>query len=151
MKSFIRFLDGSPRKDEVIDKLSHRLGLTAQFQIIREKSFAHPRNVAKREFVPQEVLPQGDLAEGFGDYVVKPLYTRVELDAFRKKNETDGVFRVTEDTVQNVEDLEKLLFVWQEATEILDHAKEVETGEVFTTEQGFRYSGFSIGKEREDG
>lgn len=151
MKSFIRFLDGSPRKDEVIDKLSHRLGLTAQFQIIREKSFARPRNVAKREFVPQEVLPQGDLAEGFGDYVVKPLYTRVELDAFRKKNETDGVFRVTEDTVQNVEDLEKLLFVWQEATEILDHAKEVETGEVFTTEQGFRYSGFSIGKEREDG
>ena len=150
-KAFVRFLDNSPKKDEILDEMSRRLGLTTPFQVIKEKSFARPRNAAKREFLPQAVMPQDDLTEEFGNFVVKPLYTHSELAAFRKENESDGVFRVTDQTVRTVEDLEKLLFVWQEATELWDNAKEVETGETFTTAEGFRYSGFSIKEERKDG
>ena len=76
--------------------------------------------------------------------MVKPLYTQAELQAFREKNEVDGAFQVTEQTVQSVEDLEKLLFVWQEATEVATSALDIEIGEEFKTEDGMQYSGFSI-------
>ena len=51
------------------------------------------------------------------DFVPKPLYTRNELQSFRRKNTVDGIFVATEETVKSVEDLEKLLFLWQEETE----------------------------------
>ena len=51
---------------------------------------------------------------------------------------------MTGDTVRTVEDLEKLLFVWQEATEIAEETEEIVLGEEFTTEDGLQYSGFTI-------
>ena len=57
------------------------------------------------------------------------------------------MFHVTEDTVHSVEDLEKLLFVWQEETEKYDPKTEIAIDEEFTTEEGFRYSGFTISKK----
>ena len=49
------------------------------------------------------------------DFVPRPLYTGYELEEFREKNSLGGAFCVSEETVSSVEDLEKLLFVWQEA------------------------------------
>ena len=46
--------------------------------------------------------------------------------------------------------MEKLLFVWQEATEMAGSGVEVETGEEFTTPEGFRYSGFLVRRKKED-
>ena len=43
-----------------------------------------------------------------------------------------------------MEDLEKLLFVWQEAMDWPDDGQEIETGETFTTPEGFSYTGFTI-------
>lgn len=94
-------------------------------------------------------LPPEELEENgrLDDFVVKPLYTKGEIRAFREQNEKDGVFHVTEDTVHSVEDLEKLLFVWQEETEKYDPKTEIAIDEEFTTEEGFRYSGFTISKK----
>ena len=78
------------------------------------------------------------------DYVLKPLYTRGEIEQFRRRNETDGVFRVNEDTVQSVEDLEKLFFVWQEAAETADGRGEITLGEDQENGSGFRYSALEI-------
>ena len=44
----------------------------------------------------------------------------------------------------SVEDLEKLLFVWQEATEITNNRIEIEIGEEVETADGLKYSAFSI-------
>ena len=106
-----------------------------------------PRNSGRREFMPQ--LPPEELEENgqLDDFVVKPLYTKSEIRAFREQNEKDGVFHVTEDTVHSVENLEKLLFVWQEETEKYDPKTEIAIDEEFTTEEGFRYSGFTISKK----
>ena len=80
-------------------------------------------------------------------FVLKPLYTHREIERFRKKNEKDGVFQVTKDTVRSVEDLEKLFFVWQEATESAQSGEEIELGD----EQGkqFRFPLFSTEDPRQ--
>lgn len=44
------------------------------------------------------------------DFVPKPLYTKKELQSFRDKNMRDGMFVTDEQTVESMEDLEKLLF-----------------------------------------
>lgn len=44
------------------------------------------------------------------DFVPKPLYTKKQLQEFRQKNTVDGRFVTDEQTIQSVEDLEKLLF-----------------------------------------
>ena len=54
------------------------------------------------------------------------------------------MFRVTGDTVRSVEDLEKLFFVWQEATEMAESGKDIELGEEQENGSGFRYSSLTI-------
>ncbi len=142
-KALIRLLDNSRNREEILEELGQRLGLTRRFHVIKEKSFARQRSAVKREFEPQAVEIREEEAD-FDDFVVKPLYTQAEIEAFRKKNEEDGIFRVTEHTVQTAEDLEKLLFVWQEATEVSDQDEVAETGKTFVTQEGFQYSAFFI-------
>lgn len=143
-KALVRLLNNSSRKEEILDDLGQRFGMTERFQVIKEKSFPRPRNGEKAEFTPQMIESAEEKGQNLEEFVVKPLYTEAELRAFREQNEVDGAFQVTEQTVQGVEDLEKLLFVWQEATEVTANALDIEIGEEFKTEDGMQYSGFSI-------
>lgn len=144
MKAFIRLLNRSRHQAEILEKLAQRYCLTEKFQAVKEKSFAHSREVPKPEFNPQVIQKQVETGTELDDFIVKPLYTQAELQEFRKKNEVEGVFQVTKNTVQTVEELEKLLFVWQEATEISSKEVEIKIEEDFTTSEGLTYSGFSI-------
>ena len=146
-KVLVKLLNVSSHKDEIIEKLGEGMRLSSSPRVIKDRSFMRPRNSGRREFMPQ--LPPEELEENgqLDDFVVKPLYTKSEIRAFREQNEKDGVFHVTEDTVHSVEDLEKLLFVWQEETEKYDPKTEIAIDEEFTTEEGFRYSGFTISKK----
>lgn len=146
-KILIKLLDNSQRKDEIIEELGRRLKLTEKSHVIKEKSFLRPRDMTKREFVPQKIENPVLTSSAIDDYVIKPLYTRAEIRKFRHKNEVDGVFKVSKDTVKTVQDLEKLLFVWQEATEISEKNTEIEIGEEFETSDGLKYSSFSIGRK----
>ena len=143
-KALVRLLNNSSRRGEILDNLGQRFGMTERFQVIKEKSFMRPRDGERAEFTPQRIETAEDTGQNLEEFVVKPLYTQAELQAFREKNEVDGAFQVTEQTVQSVEDLEKLLFVWQEATEVATSALDIEIGEEFKTEDGMQYSGFSI-------
>ena len=51
---------------------------------------------------------------------------------------------MTKDTVRSVEDLEKLFFVWQEATESAQSGEEIELGDEQESSSGFRYSALKI-------
>ena len=84
--------------------------------------------------------------EELEEFICKPIYTRQEIEAFRRENERDGVFAVTEDTVKSVEDLEKLFFVWQDAAEIADSDSEITIGREFESEDGYRFSELRIRK-----
>lgn len=143
-KALVRLLNNSSRRGEILDELGQRFGMTERFQVIKEKSFLRPRDGERAEFTPQTIESAEEKGQNLEEFVVKPLYTQAELQAFREQNETDGAFQVTERTVQSVEDLEKLLFVWQEATEVAANALDIEIGEEFKTEDGMQYSGFSI-------
>lgn len=143
-KVLVRLLNNSSRRGEILDDLGQRFGMTERFQVIKEKSFMRPRDGERAEFTPQRIETAEETGQNLEEFVVKPLYTQAELQAFREKNEVDGAFQVTEQTVQSVEDLEKLLFVWQEATEVATSALDIEIGEEFKTEDGMQYSGFSI-------
>ena len=55
---------------------------------------------------------------------------------------------MTKNTVQDVFDLEKLLFVWQDATEILDDKMEIEVGEEVENDVGMKYTAFSIKEKK---
>ncbi len=146
-KVLVRLLNNSKHKYEILDKLAQRYGMTERFEVVKEKSFAQPRDTVKREFEPQKITKQVSVSTDLNDFIVKPLYTHAELRKFREQNEVDGVFKVTRNTVSTVEELEKLLFVWQEATEIADRAVDIEIEDEFTTAEGFQYSGFSIKKK----
>lgn len=143
-KALVRLLNNSSRRGEILDDLGQRFGMTERFQVIKEKSFMRPRDGERAEFTPQRIETDEETGQNLEEFVVKPLYTHAELQAFREQNEVDGAFQVTEQTVQGVEDLEKLLFVWQEATEVAANALDIEIGEEFKTEDGMQYSGFSI-------
>ena len=143
-KALVRLLNNSSRRGEILDALGQRFGMTERFQVIKEKSFMRPRDGERAEFTPQRIETAEENGQNLEEFVVKPLYTQAELQAFREQNEVDGAFQVTEQTVQSVEDLEKLLFVWQEATEVAANALDIEIGEEFKTADGMQYSGFSI-------
>lgn len=143
-KSLIRLLSTSEKKEEILETLSKKMGMTERFAVIKEKSFARMREGRKPVFEPQELVKQVQKEEQLDEFVVKPLYTKAQIRQFRKEHEVDGVFEVNADTVQTVEDLEKLLFVWQEATEIAKETEEIALGEEFTTKDGLQYSGFTI-------
>ena len=143
-KAFVKLLHNSAKKEEILDKLAKGYGLTKRFHTIKEKSFSKPKEMAQPEFKPQSIVRQEETYTGLQDFVVKPLYTRTELQKFKEQNETDGMFTVTKNTVKTVEDLEKLLFVWQEATETSDSATDIVIEKEFETEDGMKFSGFSI-------
>lgn len=146
-KVLVKLLNVSSKREEIIEKLGEGFHFSSSPRIMKEKSFARPRSLERRAFMPQ--LPDQESEENMqiDDFVVRPLYTQGEIREFRRRNETDGVFHVTEDTVHSVEDLEKLLFVWQEETEKYDPQTRIEIKDEFTTDKGFRYSGFSISKK----
>lgn len=147
-KALVRLLNHSSRKDEILEELGRRSGMTQRFQMIQEKSFSRPRDGEKVTFDPQKVTEVVDKTSDLEGFVVKPLYTKAELQEFRKKHEVNGTFRVDHDTVHSMEDLEKLLFIWQDATELAEKAENVEIGEEYQTEDGMRYTGFSIRRKQ---
>ena len=74
------------------------------------------------------------------DFVPKPLYTKKQLQEFRQKNIVDGRFVTDEQTIQSVEDLEKLLFLWQEETDDTKQEETVHIDGELKGEYGFVFS-----------
>ena len=118
-------------------------GRSERFRILNEQSLFRRRTAGREEFLPQKV-EEDHAAESFEDFILHPLYTKRELLDFYRRNTRGGAFAVTEDTVRTMEDLEKLFFVWQEATEIADGTKEILIHEELKSEEGFRFSRLEI-------
>lgn len=115
---FIHLLDHSSQKEEILEEMRDRIKVTAQFKNITDSSFSNRRERKAGEFAPMVLEKNEDTVETeITDFVPKPLYTKKQLQSFWDKNMVDGKFVTTEHTVQSVEDLEKLLFLWQEETQ----------------------------------
>ena len=146
----IALLDRSEKKDEILDRMREKIVFTSQFKNISDQSFSGRRERSDGEFAPLTINEDEEkMGQEMTDFVPKPLYTRKELQSFRRKNMTDGRFVTTEETVQSVEDLEKLLFLWQEETEerLAEDTVSIE-GELMSKE-GMKYSRLVIGSRDE--
>lgn len=100
-----------------------RIRVGTQFKNITDRSFYNRKNAEDAGFHPIAMEKHNEETQ-MTDFVPKPLYTKKQLQEFRQKNIVDGRFVTDEQTIQSVEDLEKLLFLWQEET---DDTKQEET------------------------
>ena len=141
--------EGVSEEDNIIKLINLLDRFSSQFKNITDNSFAGRRDRGDGAFAPVMLDEEIDAREQhMTDFVPKPLYTRNELQSFRRKNTVDGVFVATEETVQSVEDLEKLLFLWQEETE--EHLTEdtVSVDGEIRSEDGLTYSRLVIGQNQ---
>ena len=137
-------LSKSKNSAEILEKLSERMHLTEPFRAVTGQSMFRRRNTEKTAFTPQAVVQHTEQQEELEEFVLKPLYSRQEIAEFRRKNERNGTFTVTRDTVRSAEDLEKLFFVWQDAVEIADDARRIEIGQELENRDGCRFSELTI-------
>ena len=105
-------LNRSEKQEEILSAVEQRLRFTSQFYNITEDSMYTKKTVTKAEFKPAAVQEESE--KELLDYVPKPLYTKREIEEFRYKNVRDGKFIADKESITCVEDLEKLMFLWNE-------------------------------------
>ena len=138
----IGLLNNSGKKNALLEDFRDSLYVTAPFSIVGDDSLYNRRQRQENEFVPLAL--QEEASSEIADFVPKPLYTGRQLEEFRRRHTKNGVFQVLEDTVQSAEDLEKLLFIWQEATQSRQEEDRILLQEEIHQKDGFSYTGFSI-------
>lgn len=146
LMAFIGVLLRCQKQGEMLEDLSRDLCLTTLSRIVGENSFYAKRD-EKREFVPAppETAPE-ETARDMEDFVVRPEYTQKEIDAFIQKNMANGRFEVTEQTVFDVTDLEKLLFVWRDAS-VGEYGMQITgTDNEPVRKYGYKYTKFTMEK-----
>lgn len=141
--TLVNLLNQSGKQEEMLMKLADRMGLTERYKVMTDRSLYRRRENERDVFAPQAVVA-AETEEMLDSFVLKPLYTSQEIAEFRRKNQEDGRFTVTEEAIQSVEDLEKLFFVWQEATEVADTDKEIMVGKELESKDGYRFSELTV-------
>ena len=141
--TLVNLLNQSGKQEEMLTKLAGRMGLTERYKVMTDRSLYRRREAERDAFAPQAVAA-AETEETLDSFVLQPLYTSQEIAEFRRKNQKDGRFTVTKDTIQSVEDLEKLFFVWQEATEVADTDKEITVGKELESKDGYRFSELTV-------
>lgn len=141
----VRLIEKSGNSEELLSDLREKIQLTAPFKMFDDNSIYKRHNINERLFQPLAV-EQSDEKENTNitDFVPKPRYTKKELQAFCARNMKDGAFQATAETVQSVEDLEKLLFLWQEVTGKQPKQDSVQLGGELESKDGFTFSELRI-------
>ena len=110
-----------------------------------EQSFYKRRKQGEPEYMEVEIASE-ESAE-MDDFVPEPMYTKSEIRAFKQENTRDGRFEITPEKIRSVEDLEKLLFLWQEETGSSQSTSRIELGEEMDAADGMRFTRISIEEE----
>lgn len=113
----VDLLNKSRKKEKILTDLMEKIRLSRLYKVLNDESLYRRKGREKEVFSPTAVLPEEQQEKDLESFVLKPLYTQKELQEFKEKNSEGNVFKATRKTVQSAEDLEKLFFIWQEATE----------------------------------
>lgn len=141
----IQIIDKSSDPDVILDEVRGRICLTAPFKMFDDNSMYKRRDSSESRFEPLAVEQKEETDQAvITDFVPKPLYTKKQLKAFGDRNTKDGVFRTTRDTVQTVEDLEKMIFLWQETVRHQTSQDNVKLGGELHNEEGFAFTELCI-------
>lgn len=131
----------------LLEEIGKYVRFSTPYRKFCDQSLYKVRQEQREEYVP--VLEEETEVSSIEEFVPKPLYTKQELEEFRRRNLESRHFVTTKDTVSSVEDLEKLFFLWQEATENHKEEDSISLEEEFTGEHGFTYTGLRIQYEDE--
>ena len=142
--TLVNLLDRSEKSEEILQGMQSRISMSTSYRNLSDASLASRRDRTEAQFMPLREEEKTDEQMQMTDFVPRPLYTKKELRQFREKHTVNGTFVTTKDTVQTIEDLEKLMFLWQEETG--EHSTEDTValeGEI-TDASGFTYSRLTI-------
>ncbi|MDE6221631.1 MAG: hypothetical protein K2G51_14625 [Lachnospiraceae bacterium] len=141
----IQMIDRSRDPDAILDEVRSKTGLTAPFKMFDDNSMYKRRDSSENRFEPLAIEQKEETDNAvITDFVPKPLYTKKQLKAFCDKNVRDGVFQTTSDTVQSVEDLEKMIFLWQETVRQQPKQDVVKLEGELHNGEGFTFTGLCI-------
>lgn len=143
--ALVNLLDRSSKRGEVMEKLQEKIKLSVSYKNFTDNSIYQKkqRNDNELELIPIQKNDENEKDE-ISDFIPKPLYTKKQLQIFREKNMKDGIFETTLNTVKSVDDLEKLLFIWQEATNIREEGDKVFVFEDLKNSEGLTFSQLRI-------
>ncbi len=114
--TLIKMIGERPDGEEILSTFQKALRFSTPFTLFTEKSLYQKRGATEKQFTPKAVEMQLEEKENLTEFVPKPLYSVKELQEFREKNTSNGRFEVDETTVEKIEDLEKLMLLWQQFT-----------------------------------
>jgi len=147
--TLVNLLGKSEKKEMILKDFTESLSVSSSYRVIKEQSFYSKRDREKPVFQPEPVVQKEVTEQGrIDDFVLKPLYTGKQLRDFMDQNMKNGSFITTEKTVHSIEDLEKLLFVWQEVTERNNGNYRIMLGDDIVTEIGLRFSNLMIEEDK---
>lgn len=122
--SFIKMIAERQDGEEIIASFREHLRFSMPFVQFTEKSLYQKRNALEKEFLPYAIKEEEEKEENLTEFVPQPLYSGKELREFREKNTIGGRFMVTKDSIENIEDLEKLMLLWQQVTKDTEQSDE---------------------------
>lgn len=142
----IRVMDNQTgeQEEKLLCELRKNVHFSTSFRQITDKSFYLPRAENSENFIPIANNSTDVEKTEIQDFVPKPLYTHQELNQFRQRNMQNGRFVATPKTVQSAQDLEKLLLIWQDATDNRLGEDRITLGEEIRNEDGFSFSQLTI-------
>lgn len=114
--TLIKMIGERPDGEEILNTFQKALRFSTPFTLFTEKGLYQKRGATEKQFTPKAVEMQLEEKENLTEFVPKPLYSVKELQEFREKNTSNGRFAVDETTVEKIEDLEKLMLLWQQFT-----------------------------------
>lgn len=144
----LALLRSGEHRQEILADLGAAMNLTAPERLMTGDSFYSPRE-ERREFAPSPKQEESG-PENLEDFVVKPEYSQKEIEEFIRQNTRDGRFQVTEHTVNQVEDLEKLLLVWRDGALGEDSMEITGLGETPIRRLGYKYTTFTMERNGQD-
>lgn len=122
--SFIKMIAECEDGEEIISSFRECLHFSTPFTQFTEKSLYQKRNALEKEFIPYAIKEEEEKEEKLTEFVPQPLYSGKELREFREKNTIGGRFMVTEESIESIEDLEKLMLLWQQVTKDTEQSDE---------------------------
>lgn len=145
IRKLLQLLSANPDQEDILAELGERVKVSMPYKALTDDSLYKRRDSARPEFRPLEPEEKSEQEkQEIADFVPKPLYTRRQLRRFYEENSKDGVFTTTEQTVTSMEDLEKMMFLWQEATGNQSEEDLVHLDGEFKNEDGFAFSKLTI-------
>lgn len=100
--ALVDLLNKSRRKEEISEKLAERIRLSRHHRALTDESLYKRKEKGREAFVPAAVSEGGQAEENLESFVLKPLYTRKELQEFKERNSVGNVFRTTRQTVRRL-------------------------------------------------